>query len=251
MEKRRIEWIDIAKGIAILLVLYGHSMRDEMREQYSILDFTYRCVYIFHMSFFFWLSGFSYEMGRSVYHKKYDLSFIIKKLRKQLLPWILYSAVIYVVFTIAMNIKTVSSVLTGAGYYKISILEYIQNAVCANNRFAYHLWFIYVLFIISIIVFIAERFVKNLSVVHISSIVLSFIGLLLVQRFDVGKCERLLNYLCLYIPFYVMGILMQGKVECIKHSFIWEVLGVGYILLRAKLWSGASGNSVEAGGGMV
>lgn len=33
----RIAWIDIARGIAILLVLCGHSMRDPMREAYAVI----------------------------------------------------------------------------------------------------------------------------------------------------------------------------------------------------------------------
>lgn len=40
--KRRTKWIDIAKGIAIFMVLIGHGMRDSMRLENSILDYIYR-----------------------------------------------------------------------------------------------------------------------------------------------------------------------------------------------------------------
>ena len=66
MEKEkngRLVWIDISKGVAILLVLIGHSMRDEMRVAYPFLDALYRGIYIFHMTWFFWLAGYGYRLS--------------------------------------------------------------------------------------------------------------------------------------------------------------------------------------------
>lgn len=62
--KQRVGWIDLAKGAAILLVLWGHAMRDPMRVENWALDYSYRVIYTFHMAFFFWLSGYVYRMTR-------------------------------------------------------------------------------------------------------------------------------------------------------------------------------------------
>lgn len=62
--KQRVGWIDLAKGAAILLVLWGHAMRDPMRVENWALDYSYRVIYTFHMAFFFWLSGYVYQMTR-------------------------------------------------------------------------------------------------------------------------------------------------------------------------------------------
>lgn len=62
--KQRVGWIDLAKGAAILLVLWGHAMRDPMRVEKLVLDYFYRVVYTFHMAFFFRLSGCVHQMTR-------------------------------------------------------------------------------------------------------------------------------------------------------------------------------------------
>ena len=64
-EKRgQIEWLDLGKGFAMALVLLGHSMRDGMRQASPALDLIYRIVYIFHMTYFFWMSGCTYSLSR-------------------------------------------------------------------------------------------------------------------------------------------------------------------------------------------
>lgn len=238
---------DIAKGIAILMVVYGHSMRDEMRTIYPILDNTYRACYVFHMSFFFWLSGYSYQMKRSACHKNYGVEFIGRKIRKHLLPWIIYSAFIYVAFTFAMRIKGIAAVLENAGLARMPVTEYVTNALLANNSWAYHLWFIYVLFLVSSFVFIAEKTLPDARLAYAGLTAVSFAGLFILRLFELGDYERLLNYLCLYIPFYIEGILTQGNEDKIKYTGLWEIAGIGYVLLRTLFWSGFSGNSVDTG----
>lgn len=52
MEKKRIDYLDIAKGIGIILVLVGHiSKNDEIN----------RFLYLFHMPLFFIISGMLYK----------------------------------------------------------------------------------------------------------------------------------------------------------------------------------------------
>ena len=51
--KKRLDWLDAAKAIALLMVLVSHSMRDEMRQASRALDIIYRLAYCFQMPFFF------------------------------------------------------------------------------------------------------------------------------------------------------------------------------------------------------
>lgn len=246
MEKKRIQWIDITKGIAILMVLYGHSMRDEMRLVSPVLDYTYRCCYIFHMAYFFWLSGYSYQLGRKNTQNHKVLPFVSKKVKRQILPWAGYTILIYFIFNLAMQVSAVSTVLKNAGYFRISVFEYAVNAIQANNEWAYHLWFIYVLFIISVLIFGIDCICnKNRDRAKVIVLSACLIGLILIRLVNVGSWWRLLNYLFLYIPFYVLGIFMQGKEDKIKCVNIWGGIGLLYILARAWLWSGFSGNQVD------
>ncbi len=72
LDKKRTSWIDIAKGIAILLVFLGHTIS----LPYEIARF----IYFFHMPTFFLLSGYCFNL-KSDFGK-----FVIGKLKGIILP---------------------------------------------------------------------------------------------------------------------------------------------------------------------
>lgn len=57
MESKRIEWIDIAKGIGMLLVIMGHSV--------GFGSFLHNLIFAFHMPLFFCFRGL-YFMNASL-----------------------------------------------------------------------------------------------------------------------------------------------------------------------------------------
>ena len=72
--KKRIEWIDIAKGIGIILVIMGHTIA----LRYS------KWLYTFHLPLFFLLSGLVYNVSK---YPKYTT--LLKQKGKQILwPWL-------------------------------------------------------------------------------------------------------------------------------------------------------------------
>ena len=72
--KKRIEWIDIAKGIGIILVIMGHTIA----LRYS------HWLYTFHLPLFFLLSGLVYNVSK---YPKYTT--LLKQKGKQILwPWL-------------------------------------------------------------------------------------------------------------------------------------------------------------------
>lgn len=56
MASRRIEWIDIAKGIAIILVVIGHVVSSyheaSLYQENEMYNFILQFVYTFHMALF-------------------------------------------------------------------------------------------------------------------------------------------------------------------------------------------------------
>ena len=81
--KRRIEYIDIAKGIGIVLVVAGHLLDKENR--------LYAYIYSFHMPLFFVLSGFLLELDR----QSSDFSNFIRMQKKLMRQYFMYSAVFW------------------------------------------------------------------------------------------------------------------------------------------------------------
>ena len=56
MKSERVTYVDIAKGFVLPLVIFGHTLRDSMREAYYWCDFLYLFLYKFHGSGLFLLS---------------------------------------------------------------------------------------------------------------------------------------------------------------------------------------------------
>ncbi|MDR0537816.1 MAG: acyltransferase family protein [Tannerellaceae bacterium] len=91
MEQQRYKWIDIAKGIGIILVVYGHVMRG--LNSASLIDkdfFIYSdlIVYSFHMPLFFFISGLFFMKSIERYKLK---QFLVEKCKTLLYPYTIYS----------------------------------------------------------------------------------------------------------------------------------------------------------------
>ncbi len=251
MEKEkngRLVWIDISKGVAILLVLIGHSMRDEMRVAYPFLDALYRSIYIFHMTWFFWLAGYGYRLSRN--KGRIPLQIAGKRLRMQFPYWIIYTLFIYVAFSLAMKSTSLSSILSDAGYFKIDFIPYITSAILANNPWAFHLWFLWVLIIITVIVCLFDSLTnsRHTTLVCIFLIVIGLAGIAFRDKISLGDWWFLFSYISLYLPVFCLGILMADMKFSDTLAWIWGILGLIYIIVRVRFFSGFSGNSLNVEG---
>lgn len=86
MEKNnRIEWIDICKGIGILLVIIGHTGIGQTS------TFTYNYIYSFHMPLFYFLSGLTFN------NEKYNSLIIFLKRRfwTLILPFLMLNLIVF------------------------------------------------------------------------------------------------------------------------------------------------------------
>jgi fucose 4-O-acetylase-like acetyltransferase len=114
MQTQRLDGLDIAKGIAILLVVYGHVMRGLQVAGLVSFDgiwgYVDYLVYTVHMPVFFVVSGFLYESGRESLQAEADLwagagagrSFWQPKLVTIAWPYVLWS-IVHLVAQAAMS----------------------------------------------------------------------------------------------------------------------------------------------------
>ncbi len=96
--KRRIEWIDLAKGFCILLVMFWHT-----KELYSNRGFTDRSHFLymgtyFRMPLYFFLSG--------LFFKKYSgyVDFLLRKTNKLFVPYLPF-ALLGIAYTLLWPLK--------------------------------------------------------------------------------------------------------------------------------------------------
>jgi acyltransferase len=83
LTQHRVSWIDICRGVAIILVLYGHLFNTD-KQRYLI--------YAFHMPLFFFISGLVFKPTGN----KTIKSVTIKYIKQLLIPYYLFALLTYV-----------------------------------------------------------------------------------------------------------------------------------------------------------
>ena len=119
MNTKRISYIDMAKGIGIILVVYGHlGFASE-----SVLTW----ITSFHMPLFFILSGMLLSHTNSVTYSMKD--FISKKAKALLTPYFTFSF-LSILFSAILDFSTFTAYLPDAlmqtfSFYGISVLWFL------------------------------------------------------------------------------------------------------------------------------
>ncbi|PAD22651.1 acyltransferase family protein [Terribacillus saccharophilus] len=148
--KERIAWIDTAKGIGILLVVFGHVWRGLNDSTIKINSTTYeiidRFVYGFHMPLFFFLSGLFLISWVNKNSYRYGLT---AKALALLVP--------YLVWSLAQG--AVNIVLSSFTNNALTLSELIYNMFI--NPIA-QFWFVYVLFLLFVISYPLIRMTSNI-----------------------------------------------------------------------------------------
>ena len=145
---KRYDYMDIAKGIGILMVVWAHIL---------LTGWTHRMIYAFHMPLFFFLSGMLFKK------EKYNtfVSFFVHRAKRLLLPYVIYSVVTWAfwAFFRYMHHDEVSS------YFKPLLQTLIAQG---SGEFIVHnsaLWFIPCLFLVEILYFSICKLTKWLRVI--------------------------------------------------------------------------------------
>lgn len=111
---QRYEWLDVAKGIAILLMILGHT---------SVPEPVNRFIFAFHMPLFFIASGYCTNWGKNTF-----LKFLAHKSRTLLVPFFIYSALV---------------LLIGVPTGQMDLIGVLKGGWASN---CYPLWFVSILF---------------------------------------------------------------------------------------------------------
>lgn len=193
-------WIDAAKGIGILLVVYGHAA-DGVRAAGLLGGDTafgtaFYAIYTFHMALFFMLSGLL--VARRVERDR--TRFVRRLLPTIVWPYFLWSAV--QVTAIALAAAYVNTPLGG-----LAPRTYVLLLWNPPSQF----WFLYVLFFLHLGAALLIR--RNLSIAI--PIALAAIFYLLPDL--TGYRGRLFEMFCHFSIFYVIGVTVGTHLDRLKH----------------------------------
>lgn len=193
-ENTRYQWLDIAKGIAILLMVIGHT---------SIPDPINRFIFAFHMPLFFIASGYCTNWSKLTY-----ADFVLHKCKTLLVPFVIYSAIVLII---------------GVSINQMDAMQIITQGWASN---CYPLWFVPILFV-SLLMAKAIMSIQNGKVKIIVWILMALIGSFL-------KYKLIYLPYTLSPAFYASFLLIAGTYAKILQTYIlnpkWWVLSICFVI---------------------
>ena len=214
MASKRLESLDIAKGIGILLVVVGHTMSPVM-EGHSIIKWIYSIIYTFHMPIFFFISGYLATKLVTKPVKKIEL--LKQRLVRLMIPYCSW-AVVYLPMKIVMS-----------EHVRFSS-EYKWYSFFLGNNPDGQLWFLYVLFVISVfMIFLVNT--KNITLLTVVFVIGSLFAPLI--PYSIGFTSISLTFSLYQVGFFFLGTLIALKCDLNKTTSNLPAFVVSVIILTS------------------
>ena len=216
----RIPWIDVCRGIAIILVLYGHALANDTQRF---------LIYAFHMPLFFFLSGIVFRLDKS----KHFFSVILKNVRSILLPYFLFAVLTFIASYIILQPQT---------YTYESFTKQLYGMFYGNGNKGYlaynvALWFLPCLFLTKIAFAFLSRFITNKGYLIPILIGFSLIGYGLSVFYPALKLFFGLETALTAFVFYGAGYLWNQSTGLKTFMMQKKVLLFGLTLLLTLLFA--------------
>ena len=184
---QRIQWVDSAKGIGILLVIIGHT---------HLTGNIHSLIYAFHLPLFFLLSGiFMFSKERPLQEE------LVKKAKRLMIPYFWFSLILYGFECIKSFIE---EKVTAAPVAYIDPLSFF-NALMTGDRVIGYQWFLPCLFFADFILLFFTQSKKQLLYVAAGSaavgmLINHFVGQPLPMSFDAA---------CIAATFIAVGVYIR------------------------------------------
>lgn len=197
----RLCYLDVLKGILIILVVLGHAIQATFPNY--LHNFLFRFIYSFHMPLFFVISGFLTYRGMQGHDDK-----LMKRAVQLLIPFVCWAFI--------------SPLLT---YGSFNMDKTVKALLYPDNG----LWFLYNLFFYNAIFFLSERWAeRGMKQEYI------FAGFFMVLYLLMAIFHTMFNItqICWYMPFFAIGYYGR-KYACAvkKKKHVTLVCGVIYCML--------------------
>lgn len=199
---KRIQWIDICKGLAIFLVLLGHTLRSNV---------SYIYIYNFHMPLFFFLSGV--VLNREKYTFK---SFVVNRFNTLIIPYVFFYLLTYIYWLLLERPFRSFETEWYKPLFGLIYAGQFEDLMAHNGI----LWFLPCLFIAEIFFFLIA-FINNKRLQVILVILISYIGskikIVLPWCLNIAMCA---------LPFLYTGGVYREKIQTKIEKQNWLILSL-------------------------
>ncbi|MES2888511.1 MAG: acyltransferase [Pseudomonadota bacterium] len=209
-------WVDHAKGLGIVLVVYGHVARGLFNAQVPMDEATYRAVdaalYSFHMPLFFFLAGLFFVDSLQ---KRGAGGFVLNKVDTIVYPYVLWS-ILQGLIEVVMGQWTNGQV----GLRDVLSLLWAPRA---------HFWFLYALFLICLLGALVYSVVSRR---HAGWVALAGVGLYLARPYlpDVPN----LGFVTTFFVYVAAGVWFRDLQASVARHARWGVWALGAACLAAQ-----------------
>lgn len=216
----RLIFLDIAKAICIILVVIGHYIPQDSPDWWKEIN---KIIYSFHMPLFLFASGVAYMISK----KRDYYDFIIKKVKRLMIPYFTVSIFVIGTKLLADSILTVDNPKQVDSLLR---MFYYPEA-------GYFLWFIWVLFISFLIVPLFKSSKSRLALLAVSFAL--FLG-----NFELTEIFCIRQF-CQFFVFFILGAVAYDYKDKIKS--LLNINALFYILAFAGLYYFSTGAKTLAG----
>jgi len=206
----RMLWVDYAKAIGIILVVYGHVVAGVVNSGIphpnKFFEISYSVVYSFHMPLFFFLSGLFFYPS---FKKRGASGILSNKVDTILYPYILWF-LIQAVFVYAF-----------ASYTNHGVVGYdLKNLLLSPPG---HFWFLYALFSIFLLLSLIFKFLPEAAILPV------FIASFLLYYFPIPIPDApAFVYIARNMVFFTFGMVL---VRYAGFSFLYKKSALLILLL--------------------
>lgn len=233
--KNRINWIDVGKGIGILLVVLGHSLRDSMMSSSTVCNAIYTMVYAIHMPFLMYLSGYMFAVKSDSYLQKGIKKYGLLKANKLMKPYLVYAVIVYTGIRIVFQNETLGNILTLAGYQKEKFSQFVLGLLSGENAYSFHLWYIYCLAVLSILGFVIWKITDTNGMrMYREKIACVLIIVVVLYTILVSRkinAPRIISATTSMFPWYFMGCLRFTDRFSKKTNLCSGIVSISVIVL--------------------
>lgn len=200
--KGRVGWLDVGKGMGMVLVIFAHDHIPMMLKTF---------IYTFHMPLFFFLSGFLFSPAK---YRRFS-SFFISKCKSLVIPYFSFSIIVYSWFLVRYKMGDVD--------YDHSLFKPLIGTIIGirNSDWTVHLgalWFLTCLFITELLFYFLKTRLKTNFFVGIALILTSFLGYL----YSIFLGEPLpwnIDAAFIAVLFYGFGHVYKENTQKLSHFF--------------------------------
>ena len=213
--KRRIQWIDVSKGILAICVIIGHSK--------YVPSKIINLIFSFHIPSFFILSGFL-----SIYSQEKNIfSFFFKKAKRILVPYLFFFLIGYFYWLTSCQFESKKAMCQAKEWwhpFKGFLLGYGPDLYVSPG-----LWFLPCLFITEIIYHTLE---KNCKLKNNTTLLISLISIVIFYDF----LSITMPFSFHVIPFSLFFYAFGRKIHLFKTQLLPFTIKNSYFFLIITLW---------------